>query len=81
MALPPMDPRNGQPVQHVPGVTVTAPDSTADALATALSVLGVAEGLALVDTLPGCAALLVTPEGAALPQRPVASRWPSPLNL
>ncbi len=68
-----MDPRNGQPVQHVPGVTVTAPDcTTADALATALSVLGVAEGLALVDTLPGCAALLVTRKGQRFP----SGLWP-----
>ncbi|GGL87095.1 FAD:protein FMN transferase [Deinococcus aerolatus] len=68
-----MDPRSGQPVQHVPGVTVTAPDcATADALATALSVLGVAEGLALVNTLPGCAALVVTREG----QRFLSSLWP-----
>lgn len=59
-----IDPRNGQPVQNVPGVTVTAPDcATADALATALSVLEVVEGLALVNSYSGCAALIVTADG------------------
>lgn len=68
-----IDPRNGQPVQHIPGVTVTAPDcATADALATVLSVLGVAEGLALADSTPGCAALIVTRDGQRFP----SSLWP-----
>lgn len=68
-----IDPRSGQPVQHVPGVTVTAPDcAAADALATALSVLGVAEGLALADSTPGCAALIVMRDGQRFP----SSLWP-----
>ncbi|MVN85455.1 FAD:protein FMN transferase [Deinococcus sp. HMF7620] len=64
------DPRTGWPVQAVPGVTVTAPDcATADALATAVSVMGVQTGLACVDAQPGCAALLVTADGQRHPSR------------
>ncbi|KEF35197.1 nosX protein [Deinococcus sp. RL] len=67
-----LDPRSGQPVAAVLGVTVTAPDClTADALATALSVLGPAEGLALAERTPGAAALLVTREG----ERYASRRW------
>ena len=68
-----IDPRSGQPIQYVPGVTVTAPDcAAADALATALSVLGAEEGLALVHSLPDCAALIVTRDG----QRYRSNLWP-----
>lgn len=66
-----LDPRTGQPVSGVAGVTVTAPTCLqADALATALSVLGVS-GLPLLDALPDCAALLVGPQG----ERFASSRW------
>lgn len=66
-----LDPRTGQPVSGVAGVTVTAPTCLqADALATALSVLGVS-GLTLLDTLPDYAALLVGPQG----ERFASSRW------
>lgn len=59
-----IDPRSGQPIEALPGVTVTAPDcETADALATALSVLDVQSGLKLVESLPGCAALVVQQTG------------------
>lgn len=48
-----IDPRTGWPVTDVPSATVVAPDATmADALATALSVLGAAEGVPLIDSLP-----------------------------
>lgn len=67
-----LDPRTGWPVADVPGVTVTAPDClTADALATALSVLDVPEGLALADATPGAAALIVTRDG----RRHRSRRW------
>lgn len=70
-----IDPRSGQPVRNLPGVTVTAPDTlTADALATALSVLDVHEGLALVDQTPGSAALLLTSAG----QLHQSQRWGKP---
>lgn len=59
-----LDPRTGRPVADVPGVTVLAPDCvTADALATALSVLGPGPGLDLIATLPQTAALIFTADG------------------
>ncbi|WP_019586820.1 FAD:protein FMN transferase [Deinococcus apachensis] len=68
-----LDPRTGRPVTQVPGVTVTAPDClTTDALATALSVLDVPEGLALVNATPGAAALIVTRDG----RQHASDRWP-----
>ena len=68
-----LDPRTGQPVQDVPGVTVTAPDcATADALATALSVLGPETGLKLANRMPGCSALIVTKDGRSHPSH----LWP-----
>ena len=46
-------------------VTVLARTTAeADALATAVFVLGVEDGLALVDRLPGVEALIVGPNGA-----------------
>ena len=54
-----IDPRTGQPADDVPSVTVIAPDCmTADALATAASVLGVEKALALIESLPDTEALL-----------------------
>lgn len=62
-----IDPRTGAPVQDMPGVTVTAPEcASADALATALSVMAPAAALALVNDLPGCEALIVTAGGQRL---------------
>lgn len=59
-----IDPRTGQPVQGVPGVTVTAPTcATADALATVLGVLPWEEGLAIAEKVPGVAALIVEQDG------------------
>lgn len=59
-----LDPRSGQPIQAVQGVTVTAPTClTADALATVLSVLPISEGLACVDAASGAAALIMTADG------------------
>ena len=67
-----LDPRTGQPVRGVQGVTVTAPTcAAADALATALSVLDVAAGLALAEQTPGAAALLLDQGG----QLQASSRW------
>ena len=62
-----IDARTGRPADEVPSVTVIAPDSTAaDALATALSVLGVKEGLALVEGRPGVEVLLIEREAGRL---------------
>ncbi len=58
------------------GVTVMAPNGmTADALATAVKVLGAARGLQVVDDTEGAAALVVedTPEGPRLSR---SKRWP-----
>jgi len=55
-----VDPRTGHGLATRLGVTVIACDSTtADALATALSVAGVERGLALVEARPDLAALIV----------------------
>jgi thiamine biosynthesis lipoprotein len=59
-----IDPRTGRPVSHVAGVTVIAADNaTANALATTLSVLPVDRGLALLQSVRGAEALLVTSTG------------------
>ena len=56
-----IDPRVGLSPTELCSATVIAPDTTtADALGTALMVLGVREGLALVENLDGVEALLVT---------------------
>ena len=58
-----LDPRTGQPASSLISVTVVAPTAVqADALSTALFVLGPQRGLALVEDLPGVEALLVTPQ-------------------
>ena len=61
-----MDPRTGRPVPNVPSATVVAPDATtADALATAISVLAAEDGVRLVDSLPDVECLIMTrlPDG------------------
>lgn len=60
-----VDPRTGVGLTDHSNVTVVAPDSTtADALATAVSVLGPERGLKLVDATPGAAALVLrAPDG------------------
>jgi len=71
-----LDPRTGIPADAVPSVSVLAPDATtADALATGLSVLGVAKGLAVVEKLKNVEALLVTVEKGRL-KRHVSSGFP-----
>ena len=61
-----LDPLTGRPKIGRKGVTVIAADGmTADALSTAVGVMGVERGLALVDDTPHAAALYVemTPDG------------------
>lgn len=59
-----VDPRTGYPVREVRSATVVCPDAElADALATAVSVLGVEEGLAVLDALHGVEGLLVDEHG------------------
>ena len=62
-----LDPRTGYPVDHLRSVTIVCPDAElADGLATAVFVLGPAEGLKLVNELNGIEALLVDAEGQIL---------------
>ncbi|MFN0122569.1 MAG: DUF2271 domain-containing protein [Blastocatellia bacterium] len=62
-----VDPRTGQPVDHVISATVVAPQATdAGALATAFNVMTPAESLWLAATIPGVECLLVTRDGKQL---------------
>ncbi|WDS35076.1 DUF2271 domain-containing protein [Pseudoxanthomonas sp.] len=69
-----LDPLSGWPMQFAPSATVTADDAaSADALATALSVMPIRDGLALADASPGVAALILSETGI-----PFVSRdWPA----
>ena len=59
-----IDPRTGWPASGLQAVTVICPDAElADALATATFVLGIEEGLALVERMEGVDALFVTETG------------------
>jgi len=76
-----MDPRTGYPLKasgnnRVASVSVIAPTAAeADALSTALSVLGDQQGLTLIDRLgEGYAALVVRYEGEGVPRREAASQ-------
>ncbi|WP_162404159.1 DUF2271 domain-containing protein [Pseudoxanthomonas jiangsuensis] len=72
-----LDPLEGWPVAYAPSATVVAADAaTADALATALTVMPIREGLALVDSLPGTAALVVGEQGVAF----ASAAWPARLE-
>ncbi len=56
-----VNPLTGWPVKNVPSVTVIASDATtADALATALSVMGAKEGIELAQSIPGVEALIIS---------------------
>ncbi|MHC5024569.1 MAG: FAD:protein FMN transferase [Planctomycetota bacterium] len=58
-----LDPRTGWPARGLRSATVISSDATlADALSTALMVLGTERGLALVESLPDTEALLVDAE-------------------
>jgi len=60
-----IDPRTGMPAEKLPSVTILAPlTEDADALATAISVLGPEKGLALIDSIPDTEAFLVAGTGA-----------------
>lgn len=58
-----VDPRTGRPARGCAGVTLTAPDATtADAMATAVFVLGPERGLRLVEESEGVEVLIVDQE-------------------
>lgn len=70
-----IDPRSGQPIESVQGISVIAPTAMAsDALSTALFVLGVQKGLSLADNLPGVEVMIVDRAG----RRHFSSGWPTP---
>lgn len=70
-----LDPRTGWPARGVSSATVIAPDAElADALATATFVLGVDEGLTLIDHLRGVEAVLVDDAGKLHPSRGIDTR-------
>ena len=72
-----VDPRTGIGVLGPAAVTVIAADcTTADALATAASVLGPEEGLRAVESEPRAAARFVWFEAGA-PREARSSRWPA----
>jgi FAD:protein FMN transferase len=58
-----LDPRTGHPVSHTVSVTLTAPNATlADALSTAVFVLGPRAGMALVERTDDVEALIIDAE-------------------
>jgi thiamine biosynthesis lipoprotein ApbE len=60
-----VDPRTGQPTDHIASASVFAPDcATADALSTAFSVLAPHESVALADSLRDVGCLLVERDGS-----------------
>jgi FAD:protein FMN transferase len=57
-----IDPKTGDSARALRSATVIAPDAlTADALSTSVFVLGPERGIALIDTMPGIDAVVVTP--------------------
>lgn len=72
-----LDPLSGWPMQFAPSATAIAADAaSADALATALSVMPIRDGLALVDALPDAAALILSDTGVPF----VSQAWPARLT-
>ena len=72
-----VDPRTGIGVAGLAAVTVVAPDcTTADALATAASVLGPEQAADVIAGLPGCAARFVR-QGDGQTHVSKTPRWPS----
>lgn len=73
-----VDPRTGLGVAGPAAVTVIAPDgATADALATAASVLGPEAGRAVIERFPGAAALFTWQDGQGRRRESSTSDWPS----
>lgn len=61
-----IDPRTGYPADtDAVSVTITAPSATdADALATAVLVMGSSGGIDLINSLPGAEGVLISPDGS-----------------
>lgn len=74
-----VDPRTGLGVAGPAAVTVIAPDcTTADALATAASVLGATDGMSLVKATRGTAARFVWEEADGTRRERCSPEWPKP---
>jgi thiamine biosynthesis lipoprotein len=72
-----IDPRTGRSPQGVHSVTVIAPDGlTSEALSKTVFVLGVAEGLRIVESVPGADAIVVDAAGALHATRGLAAAQP-----
>lgn len=57
-----VDPKTGKALEGRSSVTVVAPDTTSSDALAKVGVLGVVAGLAAIDKIEGCAALMVTEE-------------------
>lgn len=58
-----IDPDSGYPAEELASVTIIAPETDdADALSTAVFVMGPQKGMELVENLPGVEAVLITPD-------------------
>jgi thiamine biosynthesis lipoprotein len=76
-----VDPRTGMGIAGPAAVTVIASDcATADAVATAASVLGPLEAAAVLEGMPGCAARFVSMEAGQF-RHSQTPRWPSQASL
>lgn len=73
-----IDPRTGFPADRSVAVTVRAADATfADALATALFVMGPEEGVALAETLPGVDAAVLGADGRVMATAGLRAAFPA----
>ena len=73
-----VDPTTGLGLTKTASVTVIAPDGTAaDALASAVSVLGPQRGLAMLQTIDGAAMLMVTLDQTDAPQEVASPGFPA----
>jgi len=73
------DPASGEPARRCRSVTIVAPTAMlADALATAVFVLGPQQGLELLHRFPGCEGLIVAADGTTVTSPGLAGRvtWP-----
>lgn len=69
-----IDPRTGFPAEQIQSASVIAPTAMdADAAATAVSVLGITAGLALIESLDGFECMLLTNNGTVR----ASSGWPA----
>lgn len=68
-----LDPQTGQSSKKLTSTTIIAPDAlTADALATAVSVLGQEKGLELIESIPEVEAIVIPPVGESMDLIPTA---------